>query len=149
LDAHPQLGNNVLIARELDMQIRSRFLSFEGRPIGCVCDGPGRAHLRARLDRLFPNGYRCIEFGDEGPGLVAISSGGGNGAFEPFLESEARTLITGELSQHLFSEAAENRRNVYVCGHYATETFGVRALAAAAADAFGLPWQFIDTACPL
>jgi putative NIF3 family GTP cyclohydrolase 1 type 2 len=34
--------------------------------------------------------------------------------------------------------------NLLYAGHYATETFGVKALAARHGQDFGLPWTFID-----
>ncbi len=61
----------------------------------------------------------------------------------------ADTLITGELKQHFFTIAQEAKLNLYVCGHYATETFGVESLAKEAAAEFDLPYQFIKTNCPL
>jgi len=59
------------------------------------------------------------------------------------------TLITGELKQEHFNFAQEQGLNLYMGGHYATETFAVCALAEEAAERFGLPWSFVDTACPL
>ena len=33
--------------------------------------------------------------------------------------------------------------NLFLGGHYATETFGVKALAAELAEKFGVPWEFL------
>jgi putative NIF3 family GTP cyclohydrolase 1 type 2 len=59
------------------------------------------------------------------------------------------TLITGELRQHHFNMAQELGLNLYPCGHYATEVFGVKALAAEVALKFHLEWQFIEQPCSL
>jgi len=59
------------------------------------------------------------------------------------------TLITGELKQNHFNYAQENKLNLFTCGHYATETFGVTALGAEVAKKFDLPFEFIFTDCPL
>ena len=59
------------------------------------------------------------------------------------------TLITGELRQEHFNLAQEQSFNLYPCGHYATEVFGVQALAAEVAAQFDLPWEFVATDCPL
>ena len=61
----------------------------------------------------------------------------------------ADTLVTGELREEHFNRAQEDGLNLYLCGHYATEVHGVRALAAEAAGKFGLPWVFIGTENPL
>jgi putative NIF3 family GTP cyclohydrolase 1 type 2 len=58
-------------------------------------------------------------------------------------------LVTGELREEWFNYAQENRLNLYLCGHYATEVHGVRALAAELSARFGLPWKFIATENPL
>ena len=49
---------------------------------------------------------------------------------------EVDTLITGELKQQHFNYAQENKLNLYICGHYATETFGVDKLAQQVAKKF-------------
>jgi len=59
------------------------------------------------------------------------------------------TLVTGELREEWFNYAQEQRLNLYLCGHYATEVHGVRALAAELGAKFGLPWEFIATENPL
>ncbi len=53
-------------------------------------------------------------------------------------------FITGEGAHHTYFDALEERVNVYYGGHYATETWGVKALAAHLEERFGLPWQFLD-----
>ena len=59
------------------------------------------------------------------------------------------TFITGELKQNHFNLAQEMKLNIYTCGHYATETFGVTALAHEVAETFHIPFEFVDTQCPL
>ena len=59
------------------------------------------------------------------------------------------TLLTGELRQHHFNMAQELGLNLYACGHYATEVFGVDALGREVAKQFGLSYEFIPTSCPL
>ena len=61
----------------------------------------------------------------------------------------ADTLITGELKQHHFNIAQELKLNLFACGHYATETFGVNALAQEAANKFDLSYEFVSSECPL
>jgi putative NIF3 family GTP cyclohydrolase 1 type 2 len=56
------------------------------------------------------------------------------------------TFITGEGPHWTAALADELGINVLYAGHYATETFGVKALAALLARRFRIPWQFID--CP-
>jgi putative NIF3 family GTP cyclohydrolase 1 type 2 len=54
------------------------------------------------------------------------------------------TFITGEGPHWTFALAEELRVNVFYAGHYATETFGVKALAAHLSQKFRVPWAFLD-----
>jgi putative NIF3 family GTP cyclohydrolase 1 type 2 len=64
-------------------------------------------------------------------------------------ENGTDTLITGELRQEHFNLAQEEGLNLYLCGHYATERYGVTALAGKMASQFGIPSVFLKTSCPL
>lgn len=149
LDAHPVLGNNACIADALGLTRVGTFAPHEGRDIGLLAEGIERSELASRLASLFPAGFRRIEAGPSRPRRIAVCSGNGGGVFAAAVQAGADTFITGEIAQQHFSEAVERGINLYPCGHYATEVFGVRALAAAAANHFGVEWEFLDTACPL
>ncbi len=90
-----------------------------------------------------------MEFGSANPSKVAILSGSGQSAVNKILDAGSDTLVTGELKQQHFNLAQELGLNLYACGHYATETFGVNALAKEVADKFNLPYEFIETECLL
>lgn len=149
LDSHPQIGNNALIARQLGLRPSRGFLPNEGGPIGRIAPSRmTRAALRRRLEALYPR-VVAMEFGAARPARVAVCSGSGNGAMRALLEEGVDTLVTGELREEWFNVAQEHGLNLYLCGHYATEVHGVRALAAEVAAKFGLPWEFIATENPL
>ena len=149
LDAHPVIGNNALIAADLGLRVIDWFVDYEGLPIACVCRGIPRATLRRRLKASYPWTFKAIEFGSARPSRIAILSGSGRSALPCLRDAGCDTLITGELREEHFNEAHEQRWNLYPCGHYATETWGVKALAAAVSAEFGVPWEFIGTGNPL
>lgn len=150
LDGHPEIGNNALLAARLGLPVERWFLEYEGVPMAALCTGGIlRGDLGARLKTLFPRTFTAIEFGSERPGRIAILTGSGRSALGALAEAGCDTLITGELRQEHFNAAQEHRWNLYPCGHYATEVFGVAALAREAAARFGLPHEFIATGCPL
>jgi dinuclear metal center YbgI/SA1388 family protein len=151
LDCHPGIGNNVLLARALGLEPCGTFLEYEGTDIGLVAKGPegGRAALAEALRGLFPETYAAIEFGSESPERVAVLTGSGQSAVAGLRAEGLDTLVTGELRQHHFNMAQETGLNLYPCGHYATEVFGVKALAAEAAERFGLEWVFVEEPCRL
>lgn len=149
LDGHPKLGNNALLARQLGVKPTRPFLVRDGEAIGCIADaGFARAALRTKLKNLYPR-LTAIECGMVNPRGVAFCSGSGNSAVPELAAAGIDTLVTGELREEWFSRAQEEKLNLYLCGHYATEVHGVRALATELARRFKLPWEFIGTGNPL
>ncbi|MDR1497070.1 MAG: Nif3-like dinuclear metal center hexameric protein [Puniceicoccales bacterium] len=151
LDAHPEIGNNARLAAKLNLPIENWFLEYEGVPIAALCDSHNitRSELTARLRMLFPRTYTGIEFGSPTPRRVAILTGSGRSALSALAAVDCDTLVTGELREEHFNAAQENRWNLYPCGHYATEVFGVTALAQEASARFKIPYEFIEMGCPL
>ena len=150
LDCHPEIGNNAILAQKLQLEPIASFLPYEGVDIGLITENnQPRKDLAKRLNSLFPMGIHSMEFGSETPSKIAILTGSGQSAVDKILEAGADTLITGELKQHHFNLAQELKLNLYACGHYATETFGVNALAQEVAKKFDLPYEFIPTECTL
>lgn len=149
LDGHPEIGNNALLAKQLGLKPSKPFLIRDGVPIGWSgAWKQSRAQLRARLEKLYPR-VIAIEHGSPNPRAIAFCSGSGNSAVPELSASGADTLVTGELREEWFNRAQEEKLNLYLCGHYATEVHGVKALAAELAKKFNLPWEFIATENPL
>jgi len=150
LDCHPEIGNNALLAQAIGLRVERTFLSYEGVDIGLIAEGGvERRELRSRLTATFGERVRAIEFGSDCPQRIAILTGSGRSALPALAAAGADTLITGELRQEHFNLAQENNWNLYACGHYATETFGVQALAREVGERFDLPVSFIGFDCPL
>lgn len=149
LDVHPRLGNNALLAEALGISIRSSFGSYQGMPVGVTGDLKIRREaLAARLDDLLGVRVKLIAGGPEMIERVGVITGGA-GTTALIAEAAALKLdafVTGEGAHHTYADAMEHGVNVYYAGHYATETFGVRAVATDLEEKFGLPWEFID--CP-
>jgi dinuclear metal center YbgI/SA1388 family protein len=149
LDAHPQIGNNALLARQLGLKPARGFIPADGGDIGCIAPSRlTRSALRSWLEKLYPR-VVAIEFGSARPAQIAFCSGSGNSALPLLAAAGADTLVTGELREEHFNRAQEEKLNLYLCGHYATEVHGVKALAAELARKFRLPWEFIATDNPL
>lgn len=149
LDGHPELGNNAHLARQLGLRATEPFMIHEGEPVGCAgaWERP-RAELRAALEQQYAR-VIAIEYGATAPRRIAFCSGSGNSAMKELAAAGLDTLVTGELREEWFNVAQEAGLNLYLCGHYATEVHGVRALAAELSARFGLPWEFIATENPL
>ena len=149
LDGHAELGNNALLARQLGLVADRPFLVRDGESIGRIASRSGpRSALRAQLESLYGR-VIAIEYGSAAPAAVAFCSGSGNSAIPELGPAGVDTLVTGELREEWFNTAQEQKLNLYLCGHYATEVHGVKALAAELAAKFDLPWEFIATDNPL
>jgi putative NIF3 family GTP cyclohydrolase 1 type 2 len=75
---------------------------------------------------------------------VGVVTGGAGSHLKQAVEEGIDTFITGEGPHWTFALAEELGINVIYGGHYATETFGVKALAAEVSRKFGVPWTFLD-----
>jgi len=150
LDAHTEIGNAACLARAIDAPQSGTFLPYEGSDLGLICEwSADRDALNAALQSEFGPKIACMEFGSADPDKICIVTGSGNSVVDQVKATGADTLITGELKQHFYTIAQEEGLNLYACGHYATETFGVDALAKEVASQFDLPYEFIKTDCPL
>lgn len=149
LDAHREIGNNAVLARELGLDVLDWGLEVNGTAFAAICRGIARRELVSRLRALFPGTFKAIECGSETPERVAILSGSGNAAVPSLRALGCDTLVTGEIKEENFVRAQDENLNLYPCGHYATERFGVCALAAELAEKFSLPWEFLAFGNPL
>lgn len=145
LDVHPEVGNNAVLARAIGIEIDGTTGEYRGHPVGVI----GRLELRrealvARLDELLNGRVRCVPGGPERTERVAVVTGGAAGEIAAARAAGADTFITGEGAHHNYFDAEEGGINLLLGGHYATETWGVRALAAHLEARFGLRWFFID-----
>jgi dinuclear metal center YbgI/SA1388 family protein len=148
LDGHPEIGNNALLARQLGLKRSRPFLLRDGEAIGCIARSRlTRTAIRRKLESLYPR-VIAIEYGAVAPRAVAFCSGSGYSAVPELRAAGVDTLVTGELREDCFNRAQEEKLNLYLCGHYATEVHGVKALAAELAKKFRLPWEFIATENP-
>ena len=150
LDGHPEIGNNALLARQLGLVPQRPFLMRGGEePTGWIAPAAtDRAGLRKQLESLYGR-VVALEYGSTTPAEIAFCSGSGNSAVNELRPAGVDTLVTGELREEWFTVAQEQRLNLYLCGHYATEMHGVRALAAELAAKFNLPWEFVASENPL
>jgi len=145
LDCHEEVGNATLLARHLGFQVRGGFGTWHEQVCGVWCETElSRDALTARLTDALGAAPRLMPFGPELVRRVAVATGAGGEFISQAAQAGLDTLITGEGNHHTYFEAEELGLNVYYGGHYATETFGVKALAEHLSARFGLPWVFLD-----
>jgi dinuclear metal center YbgI/SA1388 family protein len=145
LDIHPEVGNNVLLAGLLGMDVKGWWGEYAGAKIGVwgVIDMP-REEVGRKLTNVLGASPRLIPGGPANAGRVGVVTGAGGSMIEEAHRNGLDTLVTGEGKHHSFFDAEELGVNVFYAGHYATETVGVKALGGRLAARFDLPWSFID-----
>ncbi len=145
LDLHPKVGNNALFAAALGLGETEPFLELKGQPAGLLATTAlRRDELLSRLEESLGGPVRCIGTGPMETKRVGICTGGAGGEIYAAAKEGIDTYITGEAPHWAAVAAEELGINLFLGGHYATETFGVKALAAELAEKFSLSWEFLD-----
>ena len=145
LDVHEQVGNNVLLGRALGLEEGRAAFATKGTMIGRMVEvRMPRAELVERLERALSGPVRVCPGGPEKIERVGLITGGAGAEARLVAAAGVDTFITGEGPHWTYALAEELGINILYGGHYATETFGVKALAAHLSKRFGLPWEFID-----
>jgi dinuclear metal center YbgI/SA1388 family protein len=151
LDAHAEVGNNALICAELELERAEPFASTRGRPIGWVGRSGGVAigELVERCRSTFGQDPLVWDAGPETVRSVGVLSGGGASALAEAVELGLDAFLTGEPAEYAMADAREAGIHFLACGHYATETFGVRRLGDLLAEEFGVEHRFVEIPNPV
>ncbi|HIF37736.1 MAG TPA: Nif3-like dinuclear metal center hexameric protein [Gemmatimonadetes bacterium] len=145
LDAHPEVGNSAVLARECGLEPAGRFGRALGVEIGWWCETDlERSRLVETVEKVVGRESRLVAGGQKITRKVGVVTGSAGNMVRQAAENGVDTLITGEGSHPNYNEAMEFGVNVIYAGHYATETWGVRALGQHLGERFGLGMEFID-----
>jgi len=148
LDGHRTMGNAALIADHLDLEGTASFGHRGGEYVGQRGTLPNPTSIETVCNRLQPHldgegGLRVLNFGPQTVMSVAIVTGAGVDFLDEAVDVGADVFVTGEGKQRVYHQAREHGIHVVLGGHYATETFGVRALADLVSS-WGLETTFVD-----
>jgi dinuclear metal center YbgI/SA1388 family protein len=147
LDLHPKVGNNAQLAAAIGLTSTRPWLEYKGTPLGLRGAGKGSCReIAKRLEQAVGGPVTSFCFGPQRPRAIGVVTGGAGGEIHRAAAANVDTLITGEAPHWAAVAAEELGMNLLLGGHYATETFGVKAFAALLSKKFSVPWTFID--CP-
>ena len=145
LDVHPEVGNNAVLARALGIDPRGSFGDHKGVPLGVWGELElSRGELHQRAERVLGGPVKLIAGGPERVRRVGVITGGAGSMVPAAVAAGLDAFVTGEGAHHNYFDAEEGGLNLLFGGHYATEVWGVKALAAHLEEKFGLEWTFID-----
>jgi len=146
LDGHQELGNAAVLADRLELAAQEPFGEYGTEYVGVrgtASDPYGVDDLSSWLDAELDTETRVLDFGPEEVEDVGIITGRGVDWIEAAAESGLDAFITGEGKHESYHEARDLGVNVFLAGHYATETLGVRAVGDIAEE-WGLETTFIE-----
>ena len=145
LDLHPQVGNNAQLAATLGLGSNQPFFEEKGQLIGLKASASwSRDELDRKLEKALSSPVKTFMFGPKKTGIIGIITGGAGSEIYKVAQERIDTFITGEAPHWAAVAAEELGMNLLLGGHYATEVFGVKALAAHLSKRFKIPWVFID-----
>jgi dinuclear metal center YbgI/SA1388 family protein len=147
LDAHPEIGNNVLLAEKLGVENAERVLDLG---YGGSLGRPARLdELAARLREATGREPQVFDGGPAQIERVAVITGGAARLFAEVAALGYDAFVTGEPAEPTLHAARELGTHFLAGGHYATETFGIEAMARRIADRFEVEWEFLDLPNPV
>ena len=145
LDAHPKFGNNALLGQALGLKNLTPFFEEKGQHIGIQSTSKVRRdELGERMAAALGAEPVMIPGGPEICNRIGIVTGGAGEELKKAASEGVDTFITGEGKHWTYALAEDLGINVFYGGHYATETFGVKALAQHLAAKFKVEWAFLD-----
>jgi len=151
LDAHPAYGNNAQICHVLGLAKLRRFGLYEGVEIGFQGELPRAMRydrFKQRVVGKIGKRISTMDFGRKTVKTVAVVSGGGAAELVEAGRKGIDVFLSGEPRLSAYAEAQEYGINAVFAGHYATEVFGVRAVARLLKKKFRLESEFIDLDVP-
>jgi len=146
LDGHLDLGNSILLGRAIEPDAAwEPFFPYKGFNIGvrATVEIP-RIELVQRFEQAIEGKSHICAAGPEVVRNIGIVTGGAGDSVAAMKALGIDTFLTGEGPHWSYTLAEELGVNLLYGGHYATETFGVVALAEHLNNTLGLPWEFID-----
>jgi len=147
LDIHARVGNNAQLVAALGLKSLHPFLEEKGQPVGLkIRASLPRSELVRKLQKALNGPVKVFSFGPKQTRAIGVVTGAAGSEIYRVANEEIDTFITGEAPHWAAVAADEVGVNLLLGGHYATEVFGVRALAAHLSKRFRVPWEFID--CP-
>ena len=147
LDAHLELGNNVLLARELGVEPEGRFatIGLGGRLPEAIGIDEFVERVRRRVNPqplVFAEGPDRVQ-------RIAVNSGKAGNDLVLAATEGYDLFLTGEAEEGTLQTARELGVNFVAAGHYATERLGVQALTGRLAERFDLDWEFVELQNPV
>ncbi len=147
LDKHEKYGNNIQLAKILGLEKVKKFGVYHGSYIGYQGVFPKNIEIgkiTSKLNKELKTRCKVLRNNKNRIKSIGIVSGGGRGAIGEAAKKKLDCFLTGEVPHSAVNDAKDNKLNVILGGHYATETVGVKALMPVLKEKFKIETVFID-----
>ncbi len=151
LDIHPEVGNNVELARLIGAKVKDTFFESKGEDVALMSELPEERYVRdvaSILSEKLDTETVALQENVKVKRVGMMTGKGGDALLEA-KERGADLFITGEREHSVYTEAVNNNIPIIMAGHYATETLGVRALKDKVEKKFDIDCRFISSETPL
>ncbi|MHA6492611.1 Nif3-like dinuclear metal center hexameric protein [Pseudomonas borbori] len=151
LDVHPDVGNNVQLAAQLEITVEGPLEPDNPLTVGLVgslAEPMSPRDFARRVQDVLGREPLLIE-GRDMIRRIGWCTGGGQGYIDQAIAAGVDLYLTGEASEQTFHSARENGISFIAAGHHATERYGVQALGDYLARRFAIEHLFIDCANPI
>ncbi len=148
LDVHPEVGNNVQLAQQLDITVEGPLDANNPKVVGLLgslAEPLSARDFSRRVQEVLGREPLLVE-GQSMVRRIGWCTGGGQGYIDNAIAAGVDLFLTGEASEQTFHSARENGVSFIAAGHHATERYGVQALGDYLARRFAVEHLFID--CP-
>ena len=151
LDAHPQVGNNAVMARRLGVRDLEPFGEYHGKYVGFKGKLPALPvqELIALMRKEINPDLLHFDYGPQDIRTIGIISGGAQKNVNDAVAEGLDLFLTGEVSEHILNYVKEEGIHFVAAGHYATERFGVLALGSHLTEQFDVDVEFVDIPNPV
>ncbi len=151
LDAHEIVGNNIQMAKQLELMDIEPFGDYKGMKLGFSgqVEPISSKKFFNRVKTLINEHALIFPFGPEKITSVGIISGAAQKEIQQAVLKGLDVYITGEVSEHIMHYAREEGIHFIAAGHYATERYGIIALSRHIKTKFKVDVEFIDIPNPV
>lgn len=149
LDMHAELGNNVMLAKQLGFEITG-WTGEKNMLALAELNPPQTLQAFAMLiETQLKRTPQVIGDLTKPVKRIALCTGAAQGYIEQALAANVDVYLSGEISEQTVHVARESGMSYISAGHHATERYGIQALGEHLAQKFGLQHQFIDIENPV
>lgn len=150
LDAHPDIGNNAILAKDLDLKIIGALYPEEKHPVGNIaeCEPIAIEDFVAKVTEKLQRNPTHISSGHSMISKVGICTGGAQDMIEQAASMGCQLYISGEISERTTHSARELGIDYLACGHHATEIGGIKALGELIKTQLDIEVTFVDDPNP-